>query len=203
MERNISTDNNRKTVKTTKEKTRKITVFAMFSAISIILGFTPLGIIPIPPVSATIIHVPVIIVAILEGPLMGALMGLVFGIISFATAIMRPTVISFIAYNPLVSIAPRILIGLVAYYVYKFFPGKKESVKVGASAAFGTLMNTVGFLGMGYIIYGNKIAEALGRDPSTIGKWVLGIGVSHCWLEMLVAIVITIPIVFAGKKIRK
>ena len=50
MERNISTDNNRKTVKTTKEKTRKITVFAMFSAISIILGFTPLGIIPIPQI---------------------------------------------------------------------------------------------------------------------------------------------------------
>lgn len=203
MERNILNDNNRKTMKTKKEKIRKITTFAMFSAISVILGFTPLGIIPIPPVSATIIHVPVIIVAILEGPLMGALMGLVFGIISFATAIMRPTVISFIAYNPLVSIVPRILIGLVAYYVYKFFPGKKESLKVGVSAALGTLMNTVGFLGMGYIIYGNKIAEALGRDPSTIGKWVLAIGASHCSVEMIVAILITIPIIFSGKKIRK
>ncbi|WP_431732442.1 ECF transporter S component [Clostridium botulinum] len=63
MEKNFSMEK--------KEKTRKIAVFAMFSAISVILGFTPLGIIPIPPVAATIIHVPVIITAILEGPVLG------------------------------------------------------------------------------------------------------------------------------------
>lgn len=62
----------------TRTKTRKLTTFAMLAAISIILGFTPLGIIPIPPVGATIMHIPVIITAILEGPVLGALMGLVF-----------------------------------------------------------------------------------------------------------------------------
>lgn len=186
-----------------KERTRKITMFAMFAAVSVILGFTPLGIIPIPPVSATIIHVPVIIIAIIEGPIFGALMGGVFGIISLLSAIMRPTVISFIAYNPLVSVLPRVLIGVLACYTYRVLPIKKESLKIGAAAAVGTVANTVGFLGMGYLIYADKIALAIGKSHETVGKGILTIGVTHCIPEVLVAILITIPIVIASRKIKR
>ncbi|CAG7838904.1 MULTISPECIES: ECF transporter S component [Clostridium] len=195
MEKNLSMEK--------KEKTRKIAVFAMFSAISVILGFTPLGIIPVPPVAATIIHVPVIIIAILEGPIFGALMGIVFGVISLTTAIMRPSIISFISYNPIVSVFPRVFIGLVAYYTYKALKIKRESVRIAVAAALGTITNTIGFLGMGYLIYGDKIAYAIGKTQETVGKWVLGIGITHCIPEVLVAVLITIPIVFAGKKIRR
>ena len=45
---------------------RQITMVGMLSAISIFLGLTGLGFIPIPPVKATIMHIPVIIGAIVE-----------------------------------------------------------------------------------------------------------------------------------------
>lgn len=195
MERNFTTEG--------KTKTRKLTTFAMMAAVSAILGLTPLGIIPIPPVGPTIMHIPVIITAILEGPLLGALMGAVFGVISLISAIIRPTILSFAAVNPLVSVAPRILIGLVAYYVYKGLPVKKESIRIGVSTALATLMNTVGFLGMLYLLYGQQAAKALGKKPDTIGKVIYGIGVFHCPPEMAVAVIITIPIVFAVRKIKK
>lgn len=195
MERNFATQGNK--------KTRKLTTFAMLAAISAILGLTPLGIIPIPPVGATIMHIPVIITAILEGPVLGALMGLVFGIISFINAIMKPTPISFVAMDPLVSIAPRILIGVVAYYVYRMNPLKNEGIKVGVTAAVATLMNTVGFLGMMFLLHGEQVAKALARPVDTIGKFLFGLGVTHGLPEIAVAVVITIPIVFAVRKVRK
>lgn len=61
----------------TRQKTRKLVVIGMLSGISIFLGLTGLGFINIPPVKATIMHIPVIIGAIIEGPIVGGLIGLV------------------------------------------------------------------------------------------------------------------------------
>lgn len=61
---------------------RQMTMIGMLSAISIFLGITGLGFIPLPTMRATIMHVPVIIGAIIEGPVVGALVGLVFGLFS-------------------------------------------------------------------------------------------------------------------------
>ena len=55
-----------KTMQKTREKTRKLVVAGMLSAVTMVLGLTPLGIIPIGPLNATILHVPVIIGAVLE-----------------------------------------------------------------------------------------------------------------------------------------
>lgn len=65
-----------------KFSVRQIAMIGMLSAISIFLGLTGLGFIPIPPVKATIMHIPVIIGAIVEGPIVGSLVGLVFGLFS-------------------------------------------------------------------------------------------------------------------------
>lgn len=58
-----------------KFSVRQIAMIGMLSAISIFLGLTGLGFIPIPPVKATIMHIPVIIGAIVEGPIVGSLVG--------------------------------------------------------------------------------------------------------------------------------
>lgn len=110
--------------------TRKLTIIGMLGGISAILGLTPLGFIPIGPANATIMHIPVIIGAIIEGPIVGALVGLIFGIFSLIRAITAPTVLSPLFYNPLVSILPRVLIGITAYYSYILFKklGKKPSI---------------------------------------------------------------------------
>lgn len=108
---------------------RKMAIVGVLSAISAILGLTPLGFIPVGPTKATIMHIPVIIGAIVEGPFVGALVGLMFGLFSMIQAIMYPTAISFVFLNPLVAVVPRILIGIVAYYAYAIFKklGKKAS----------------------------------------------------------------------------
>src|SRR5690554_2691066 len=90
-----------------KSSTRIITVTGMLSAIAIVLGLTPLGLIPVPTLAgrATIMHIPVIVGAILEGPIVGMFVGLIFGMISFLTTA------SPLLKNPIVAIIPRILIG--------------------------------------------------------------------------------------------
>ncbi len=74
-----------------KMSTRKLTVTGMMIAITMILSYTPLGIIPLQPVSATIVHIPTIIIALLEGPLVGGIVGAAFGIVSMIKAITQPS----------------------------------------------------------------------------------------------------------------
>ena len=71
-------------MKTVKGLTvRKMMVVGLLASISIVLGIVPgLGFIPVGPTRATIMHIPVIIGAIMEGPLVGGLIGLIFGVFS-------------------------------------------------------------------------------------------------------------------------
>jgi uncharacterized membrane protein len=109
---------------------KKMTIIGVLGAISIVLGLTPLGFIPIGPTRATIMHIPVIIGAIMEGPIVGGFIGLIFGLSSMFQAVTNPTPISFVFLNPLVSILPRVLIGIVTYYVYSGFKkiGRKKTI---------------------------------------------------------------------------
>ncbi|NLX62133.1 MAG: ECF transporter S component [Tissierellia bacterium] len=104
----------------------------VLGGLSILLGLTPLGFIPIGPTRATIMHIPVIIGAIMEGPLVGASIGLIFGILSMFQAMSNPTPVSFVFLNPLVSILPRVLIGIVSFYAYKLIKdlGENKSLKI-------------------------------------------------------------------------
>ncbi len=97
---------------------RKIVIIGVLGGITAVLGMTPLGFIPVGPTRATLMHIPVIIGAIMEGPLVGGSIGLIFGLLSMFQAITNPTPVSFVFLNPVVSILPRILIGIISYYVY-------------------------------------------------------------------------------------
>lgn len=97
---------------------KKLTIIGILGAISVILGMTPLGFIPVGPTRATIMHIPVLIGAIMEGPIVGGFVGLIFGLFSIFQAITAPTPVSFAFLNPLVSVLPRVLIGITTYYTY-------------------------------------------------------------------------------------
>lgn len=210
MERNLSKS---------KFSTRKLVSVGLLSAISIFLGLTGLGFIPIPPVKATILHVPVIIGAILEGPLVGALVGLFFGLFSIYNAFVAPTPISFVFWNPIVAVLPRILIGLGSYYIYiaiskllknklfnnkllknKLFKNQIQAFSIGFAAICGSLINTIGVLGLAYIIYLEKFATALGLSASAGAKAIAWVAVVNGIPEAIVSALITIPIVLATKK---
>lgn len=172
-----------------KVEVRKLTIVGMLSAISIILSLTPIGYIPINPVvNLTIMHIPVIIGGILEGPVVGATVGAVFGFTSLFRAITSPTVTNFIFINPLVSVIPRMLLGIISYYMYTWINSIFEKViskrlknsnknnkklKIIPSAMTGiiaTLAHTGLVLGMAYIIYAQRYAQAyISLNPSASG----------------------------------
>ena len=176
---------------------RKLVVTGMLAGVSILLGSTPLGFIPIGPAKATIMHLPVIIGAIMEGPLVAIGIGLIFGVFSMIQAIMAPTVISFVFLNPLVAVLPRMLIGLTAYYTYKM------TKSATASATIGTLTNTIGVLGMIYMLYGAQFAAALGQDQGKAAALILGIATTNGIPEVIVAVIVVTAVTAALKRIRK
>ena len=106
---------------------------AIFGAIICIMAFTPfLGYIPLGFTRATIIHIPVIIASLLMGPKKGGVLGFVFGLTSFINNTINPTATSFVftpfysvgeisggIWSVIICFVPRILVGVVPYFVYK------------------------------------------------------------------------------------
>ncbi|EYE88515.1 membrane protein [Fervidicella metallireducens AeB] len=193
----------RVTAKGLKFSTRQITVIGLLSAISIVLGMTPLGFIPIPPANATIMHIPVIIGAIVEGPVVGAMIGLIFGISSIIKAITQPNILSFAFLNPIVSVLPRVLIGITAYYAYKAIPGKSHVIKSAFAAAIGTITNTAGVLGFIYLLYIQKFAAASNISLEKAKAVIIGIAATNGIPEVLVSMAIVIPVTLIMKNVRK
>jgi len=144
----------KESVKGTKVLTlRKMTVIGVLGGISIMLGMTPLGFIPIGPTKATIMHIPVIIGSILEGPIVGSFIGLIFGVFSIFQAITSPTPVSFVFYNPLISILPRVVMGFGTYYVYKFFKDNNSKLTKGILNLI--IISLIVYLGVNIISYGS------------------------------------------------
>ena len=195
-----------------RQNVRKMVIVAMLSGICLFLGLTGLGFIPLPLFKLTILHLPVIIGAIIEGPIVGASIGLIFGLFSIYQNITAPTPMSPFFYNPLISILPRVLIGIVSYYVYKFLRSKLKNVKLSISIAsiIGSLVNTIGVLGLIYLIYFKDYAQVL-MDKGTVASNSISavttalltvIGTNGLAEAILSAIIVT-PIVIAVSKIQK
>ena len=83
-----------------RKDTRWMVSVALMAAIVILLANTPLGMIQLPIIKATTVHIPVIIGAVLLGPLAGAILGGVFGVCSMISNTVAPTLLSF-AFSPL------------------------------------------------------------------------------------------------------
>ncbi len=184
-------------------RTRQLTIVGMLSSITVILGLTGYGFVPLPMAKATIMHIPVIIGAVLEGPAVGVMVGLLFGLFSIFQNMIAPNILSFAFLNPLVSVLPRVLIGLTAYYCYKLVPVKNEALKIGVGAALGSLTNTIGVLGMIYVLYAADFAAARGIDPATVFAVVSGIAVTNGLPEAIISAIITVPVVIMVKKARR
>ena len=117
------------------EKTYELVLTALFTAIIVIMAFTPLGYIPLIVINATIIHIPVILGALFLGPKKGAFLGFVFGFTSFINNTFNPVTPSAFVFSPVLAanvvgisgifkslyicFVPRILAGVVPYYVYR------------------------------------------------------------------------------------
>jgi uncharacterized membrane protein len=194
-----------------KISTRKITIIGMLGAISIFLGMTPLGIIPIPfsPARATIMHIPVIIGSVLEGPVVGLFVGFIFGAFSMYQGFTQPGPTNFVFMDPLVAILPRILIALTSYYSYRWVKTwvagyqKFDSIPTIVGAAIGTLTNTVGVLFMIYIRHGREFASAINIDYNAVKGVIAGIALTNGLPEVIVGVIIVTAVIRSVLKLRK
>lgn len=163
-------------MKKNKEKkgTRWMVSVALMAAIIIVLANTPLGMIQLPIIKATTVHIPVIIGAILFGPLAGAILGGVFGICSLVSNTMAPTLLSF-AFSPFlasnltgalkaiwISVGCRILIGVVAGWLWILFRKIKLNtyVALAITGFAGSMVNTIMVMGSIYFLLAQQYAEA-------------------------------------------
>ena len=244
-----------------KLETKNLTTVGILGAIVIMLGLTPLGFIPLGVLTITSLHIPVIIAGILEGPGVGGLVGLIFGFFSLFNAMTRPTPISFVFYNPLISIMPRILIGIVTGLVYRALKdkdnnklrlfmnifwtivviilgyvtvksfienvdlvnkvfsiiflliacvmlylsikNKKANFAIAVSSFMGTLTNSGLVLGLIYIFYAQKYAQAIGISPDFAAKTIFSAFITNAIPEAIVAILVASAVVTSFSKKRR
>jgi uncharacterized membrane protein len=133
------------------EKVRKAATAGVLSAVVLVLGITNLDFIPLPIASVTILHIPVIIGAILEGPLVGIFIGLLFGVFSIIKASMigvTPVDLAALSF-PYIAIIPRLLIPLAAWGFYKaisMFKKAPAAIAIVVGAVAGSFANTFFYL---------------------------------------------------------
>ena len=200
-----------------KDKTKELTRLAIILAIQLILAFTPfIGYIPLGFTRATIVHIPVIIGALILGPRCGAFLGFVFGLTSLYTNTVNPTITSFV-FTPfytldgatmgnwlslVICFVPRILVGIVPYYVCKVLKNTKINDKINYAIAglCGSLTNTLLVMNMIYLFFGESYGAAknIASDAlySVIGSVILINGVP----EAIVAAFLTMVVVVAAKR---
>lgn len=177
---------------TNRQKIYRLVVIALFAAIIIIQNFIPfLGYIPFGPLNLTIIHVTVIVAALILGPKDGAIIGGIWGLITFIRAFVWPTsplaVIVFV--NPLVSVLPRILIGVVAGWSFILLSKqlKNKFLSMGIAAFLGALTNTVLVLGQIYLFYQNQAPAMYSLDVHALLPYLLGVVATNGIPEAILA----------------
>ena len=157
---------------------RQIVIAGILGGIAIFLGYTRLGFIPVPNLSgnATIMHVPAILGGALEGPVVGTLVGGIFGIFSFIQA-----EVPFFR-DPLVSILPRLFIGIVAWAVFAGLRNWSIDLAAAGAGVLGSATNTVGVLTMAVLLGYLPLAAVVPIVPQAI-------------IEAIIAAIVTVVVV--------
>ena len=115
-----------------KDHIRYMVTLAMLCGLLIVMGMTGIGFIPLPVIKATTMHIPVILGAILLGPMAGGILGAVFGFCSIWANTVTPGLLSF-AFSPFmttegfpgivkslwIALGCRILLGVIAGWLWK------------------------------------------------------------------------------------
>ena len=169
------------------KKTFEMVLTALFTAIIIIMAFVPyLGYINLVVIKATLIHVPVIIGSIVLGPKKGGFLGFVFGCTSF--------------FSVIICFVPRILVGVVPYFVYvgiKKLCKKKAAgdwIALPIAGVAGAFTNTLLVMNLIYICFSSEFASAKNIALDAVYGVILTIIATNGVPEAIVAAVLTTAI---------
>ena len=134
-----------------KTKTLRMAQLALMIAIVLVMAFTPLGYFRTAGLEITLLMIPVTVGAIVLGPTAGAILGLAFGITSFAicpTSTFGATLLNISPfYTFIVCVIARIAAGWVAGLTFKALDKTNFKFKFEVSSLLGPLYNTLFFMG--------------------------------------------------------
>lgn len=200
------------------KKTKNLTLFAFFLAIELILLFTPLGFLRIGPLSATLMHIPVIIAGITMGWKYGLSLGLVFGLCSVWNATFAPGPTSF-CFSPfitvggysgnfsslLIAIVPRVLLGLFSAKVYEGMRKRKqnESLSIVSASLLGAITNTVLVLGLIYLFFGVNYAAVMNVSYGALLGILMGVVMTNGIAEAVVGCIVCLMVCKALKPVKQ
>lgn len=206
------------------KKTLATAQLTIFSAIILLLAFTPfVGYIPLGFTRATIVHIPVIIGSIVLGSKKGAFLGTLFGFTSLIMATFQPTVTSF-AFSPFYSVegingnffsliicfVPRILVGIIPFYVFSFLNERLNSKKRGQSISLsiagiaGSLTNTLLVMNLIYFFFKDSFALVNRVEVSALYSLILSLiginGIPEAIVAAILTTLITTPLLTLRKQ---
>lgn len=186
---------------------KRIALIGVLVGLTFLLGLTPIGIIPIPPANVTVMCLPVIIGTLICGLGTGLLLGGVFGITSVIRAFTAPSalVAPLLADSPvlviIMSMVSRLLIPVVAYYVYRLVAGKerkRQKTGIAVASAAGSIANTIAYLGLMLLFY-----QIMGIDNAAVLGTIAGVGALNGSLEAVAAVLVCTPVILAVRKSTK
>lgn len=176
-------------METNKKDTRWMVSVALMAAIVILLANTPLGMIQLPIIKATTVHIPVIVGAVLLGPAAGAFLGATFGVCSLISNTMAPTLLSF-AFSPFmsttgfpgvvkaiwVSVGCRVMIGVISGWLWILLRKVKVNsvVALAITGFVGSMVNTIFVMGSIYILFAQQYAQARNVAKSAVFGLIMG-----------------------------
>ena len=196
-------------MKTRKHDIHWMVGVALMSAVVVLLASTPLGMIQLPVIKATTTHIPVILGAILFGPMAGCILGAVFGICSMVSNTVAPTLLSF-AFSPFmtttgligavkavwISVGCRIMIGLAAGWLWIGLKKLKvnDLAALPAVGFIGSMVNTIMVMGSIYFLLAQQYAEAKNVGLTAVFGLIMGTVTGAGVMEAIAALVLVTAI---------
>ena len=143
---------------TKKLDVRTLTQLAILVAIELVMKLIGLGSVPVGPLYMSFLTVPIAVGAIVLGPVAGAILGGVFGLVSFMDAIKGASIMtsSLLAVSPvhtfILCFGMRVLMGVCVGFVYCGMARvcRRRVVNCFVTSLAAPLLNTLFF--MGYIV---------------------------------------------------
>lgn len=196
-------------MKTRKHDTKWMVGVALMAAIVVLLANTPLGMIQLPVIKATTTHIPVILGAVLLGPMAGSILGGVMGICSMVSNTIAPTLLSF-AFSPFmsttglvgavkalwISVGCRIMIGFVAGWLWVILKKVKlpDVVALPIVGFIGSMTNTAFVMGSIYFLLAQQYADAKQVAITAVYGLVMGTVTGAGVMEAIAALVLVTAI---------
>lgn len=180
---------------------RELTIIGLLAGITIALGLSGYGIIPLGPLNVTTLHVPTLIGAIVEGPKVGGFVGFIFGCYSLWQNITAPNILSPLFINPIISVLPRVLFPILAYLVYLVLWKAPQGPRIIVTAFMGTIFHTIMVMGLIFLLYADMFALKMNLSPDQVLGSILFLSATHGIPEAVFAAVIVTPVAMALRKV--